>query len=94
MASLTDSQLDSLYTYFQIDPADIPYETMRTGIQVELEHGTVHQLTNITNDDLIMTTKIVLAHLWEGKNYYLYLQELESKLEKEKNIPVYFLGKK
>lgn len=40
------------------------------GINTELEHGTKNILTNITNDDLIITSKIALAHLNEFPNYY------------------------
>ena len=41
-----------------------------TGINIELEHGTINPSTNITNDNLEMTTKIALAHLNEYPNYY------------------------
>ena len=40
------------------------------GINIELEHGKINPLTNVTNDDLIMTGKIALAHLLEYPNYY------------------------
>ena len=40
------------------------------GINVELEHGLVNPETNITNNDLILTSKIALAHLSEFPNYY------------------------
>ena len=40
------------------------------GINIELEHGKVNPLTNVTNDDLEMTAKIALAHLNEFPNYY------------------------
>ena len=36
-----------------------------TGINIELEHGTINPLTNVTNNDLEMTAKIALAHLNE-----------------------------
>lgn len=41
-----------------------------TGINIELEHGKMNKETNVTNDDLIITTKIALAHLNEFPNYY------------------------
>ena len=41
-----------------------------TGINIELEHGTVNMDTNVTNDNLITTAKIALAHLNEYPNYY------------------------
>ena len=40
------------------------------GMNIELEHGLVNQLTNVTNDNLILTAKIALAHLNELPNYY------------------------
>lgn len=41
-----------------------------TGMNIELEHGSISPKTNVTNDDIIMTTKIALAHLNEFPNYY------------------------
>ena len=41
-----------------------------TGLNIELEHGTINPETNVTNDDLEMTAKIALAHLNELPNYY------------------------
>lgn len=46
-----------------------PDEFLR-GINIELEHGKVSPETNVTDDNLIMTTKIALAHLNEFPNYY------------------------
>ena len=46
-----------------------PFDLLE-GINVELEHGTINSKTNITNDDLLLTTKIALAHLNEFPNYY------------------------
>lgn len=40
------------------------------GINIELEHGLVSPSTNVTNNDLILTAKIALAHLNEFPNYY------------------------
>lgn len=45
-------------------------EEFLDGINIELEHGTVDKETNVTNDDLIITAKIALAHLNEFPNYY------------------------
>ena len=45
-------------------------EEFLEGINIELEHGTINPNTNITNNDLIMTAKIALAHLNEFPNYY------------------------
>lgn len=40
------------------------------GVDIELEHGTQNPQTNVTNNDLILTMKIALAHLNEFPNYY------------------------
>lgn len=45
-------------------------EEFLDGINIELEHGTVDPSTNVTNDNLIVTAKIALAHLNEHYNYY------------------------
>lgn len=60
-----------------------------TGINIELEHGLINTLTNVTNDDLLTTAKIALAHLNEFPDYYnksYGLPALERYLEqKSKN---------
>ena len=40
------------------------------GINIEVEHGKINPSTNVTNNDLLMTAKIALAHLNEYPNYY------------------------
>ena len=55
------------------------------GLNIELEHGVVNPLTNVTNDDLIITGKIALAHLMEYPNYYneeYGLPAMEKELER------------
>lgn len=49
----------------------------KNGMIVELEHGLVDPQTNVTNDDLVMTGKIALAHLKERHDYYIKLDEME-----------------
>ena len=87
---LSQSSLDYLYHYFQIDPKDIPYSVMKEGLRVELEHGTIFALTDITGDNVVMTAKIVLAHLHEGVEYYDKLAGVEKWLEEHGRIPKYF----
>lgn len=41
-----------------------------TGINIELEHGLVNPETNVTNNNLLLTAKIALAHLNEFPDYY------------------------
>ena len=45
-------------------------EEFLIGMNIELEHGLVSPKTNVTNDDIIITAKIALAHLNEFPNYY------------------------
>lgn len=45
-------------------------EDFLTGLNIELEHGTINLETNVTNNDLEKTAKIALAHLNEFPNYY------------------------
>ena len=56
-------------------------DQFRRGMDVELEHGTRDPLTNVTNDDPIMTGKIALAHLNEFPDYYDRLEEMEEEAE-------------
>jgi predicted phosphoribosyltransferase len=54
------------------------------GVKVELEHGYISPKTNITNNDLLMTLKIALAHFEEsGPLYYKELKKMEIKLLKK-----------
>ena len=59
------------------------------GINIELEHGLINPITNVTNNDLITTAKIALAHLNEFPNYYneeyglkAFEKHLKNKLNK------------
>ncbi len=36
-------------------------EELLTGMNIELEHGTINPETNVTNDNLILTTKIAFS---------------------------------
>ena len=45
-------------------------EEFLEGLNIEAEHGLINPITNVTNDDLVMTAKIALAHLNEFPNYY------------------------
>ena len=63
---------------------DIPVETMRVGLEVELEHGTMFADANVTNNHPVLTGKIVLAHLKETMDYYdrLDVAEIEGDMLK------------
>ncbi len=56
-------------------------EQFRRGMEVELEHGSHDPLTNVTNDDPIVTGKIAWAHLREFPDYYVRLDRMEAEAE-------------
>lgn len=58
-------------------------EQLRIGMEVELEHGRRDPLTNVTDDDPLMTAKIALAHLRELPDYYLRLRAMEADEDRE-----------
>jgi len=72
-----------------IDFTKFPLSDFVTGINIELEHGLINPLTNVTNNNLLLTAKIALAHLNEYPNYYnqkyglpafeKYLKEINQK---------------
>lgn len=51
------------------------------GMEVELEHGFENPVTNITNNDQLLTGKIALAHLNELPDYYDRLEAMEREAE-------------
>ena len=63
---------------------NIPLETFRKGLEVELEHGTRFEDANVTNNHPILTGKIVIAHLKETMDYYerIDVAEMEGDLLK------------
>jgi len=50
-------------------------------MNVELEHGSQDENTNVTNDDPLTTAKIALAHLNEFPDYYTRLKKMEAEAE-------------
>ena len=67
-------------TSLRIDFAELgcDLEQFRRGMEVELEHGRRDEDTNVTNDDLVQTGKIALAHLRELPDYYDRLAVMEA----------------
>lgn len=75
-----------------VDFSKFTPEEFLDGINIELEHGKISPSTNVTNDDLILTSKIALAHLNEFPNYYnpkyglrAFEQLLQYKLDNKDN---------
>ena len=73
-----------------IDWSKYNVEQFRMGMDVELEHGSVNQLTNITGDDPMSTGKIALAHLNELPDYYTRLAKMEQEGENTFILKGYF----
>ena len=68
---------DELGVDYVNGPFDL--EQFRMGLDVELEHGTHDQETDVTGDDPILTGKIALAHLRELPDYYTRLAVMEGE---------------
>ena len=56
-------------------------DQFRRGMDVELEHGTVDENTNVSDDNPLITGKIALAHLNEIQDYYDRLEKMEEEGE-------------
>lgn len=67
-----------------VDWNKIDLEQFRIGLGVELEHGLINPVTNISDDNEMMTGKIAWAHLNEIDDYYTRLWQMEEEAEAEK----------
>jgi hypothetical protein len=56
-------------------------EQFRSGLEVELEHGSHDPETDVTHDDPLLTGKIAWAHLKELPDYYTRLAVMEGEAE-------------
>ena len=65
-----DIDIINVAKILNIDFKNFSFDDFKRGINIELEHGKINPKTNITNNNLIMTAKIALAHLNEFPNYY------------------------
>jgi Protein of unknown function (DUF5661) len=77
--TFTTDEARSVGDALGIDWAASPFdlEQFRAGMDVELEHGTRDQDTDVTGDDPLLTGKIALAHLRELPDYYTRLARME-----------------
>jgi len=72
------------------DKVEFTPEEYLDGLNIELEHGTDDDHTNVTNDDPLTTGKIALAHLKEVPTYYnsdIGLEAWEHAIENFKGDP-------
>ncbi|TML91320.1 MAG: hypothetical protein E6G08_00830 [Actinobacteria bacterium] len=65
------------------DSAPFDVEQFRSGMDVELEHGTHDPRTDVTGDDPLVTGKIALAHLNEFADYYSRLERMEEQAKRD-----------
>lgn len=65
-----------------LDWSRFDVEQFRMGLDVELEHGAHDPVTDVTQDDPILTGKIALAHLNEYPDYYTRLEKMEREAER------------
>ena len=66
----SDNDIMMVAKYLNIDFSKFPFEDFKRGVNIELEHGKENMNTDVTDNDLIKTAKIALAHLNEFPNYY------------------------
>ena len=88
-------QAQKLAINYKINLDVINFSEWHYGLNVELEHGKKFGIiTNITNNNILITAKIVIAHLIEFPDYYKRLQKLETAADKfwiNKNKPNIFI---
>ena len=65
-----------------LDLKKYPLTLWKFALTIELEHGRRNDLTNVTNDDMLTTAKIALAHIKEYPDYYQRLKIMEQDAEK------------
>lgn len=77
--SYTEKLVNLLAKKMEIDISKFDMSELVQGMLVELEHGSIGEKTNVTNDDPIETFKIVLAHMNEISDYYTRLEKIENE---------------
>jgi hypothetical protein len=73
-AAAAEVGLDFTTAAFDVDQ-------FRRGMEVELEHGRRDPVTNVTDDDPLVTARIAWAHLREIPDYYDRLERMEADAE-------------
>lgn len=79
--SFTAEEAKKIGEQLGINWSKFDVEEYRMGMNVELEHGSQDPVTNVTNDDPLITGKIALAHLNEFPDYYTRLAKMEAEGE-------------
>lgn len=82
--SITIEDVRNIIKKLKIDMSVFKFKEkdLLKGCKVEFEHGTRFKMTNITNNDYLLTFKIALAHLYEFPDYYERLENMEKEADK------------
>lgn len=83
-AKVLPGEAEIILSCVNAEKMDIDPDAFRSGLEVELEHGTRFKDANVTNNHPLLTGKIVLAHLKETLDYYdrLEVAEIEGDMLK------------
>jgi hypothetical protein len=76
---VSDEEASTVLKLLNTTNMDISLDTFRQGLEVELEHGTIFEDANVTNNHPVLTGKIVLAHLKETMDYYKRIEVAENE---------------
>lgn len=84
-ASFTSDEAEQIGSEIGLDwsTAAFDVEQFRMGLEVELEHGLHDPVTDVTNNDPVVTGKIALAHLNEFPDYYTRLARMEEEARRD-----------
>ena len=74
---VSDEEASTVLKLVNTTDMEIEIDTFRQGLEVELEHGTIFEDANVTNNHPVLTGKIVLAHLKETMDYYRRVEVAE-----------------
>jgi hypothetical protein len=74
---VTEKETSAILKIVNEKKINIPLEDFKQGLEVELEHGTMYEDANVTNNHPVLTGKIVIAHLKETMDYYKRLEVAE-----------------
>jgi hypothetical protein len=87
--TVTTEEAEAVLDALHLDPDAVTWdvEQFRLGLQSELAHGRVDPDTNVTDDDLVVTGRIALAHLVEIPDYYTRLAAMEAAAFEERDHP-------
>jgi hypothetical protein len=80
--NVTSKEAAVILKLVNVKKMPIALEDFRMGLEVELEHGTMFDDANVTNNHPVLTGMIVLAHMKETLDYYqrLDIAEIEGDL--------------